>query len=135
MKLKTKIAKGVSLSCITVSDFSKAKHLFVDILGLEIKDHQEAYNWMEIGGEEGSLLGICQECKEEPCCPVKAGTNAIVSIEVFNLDYSIKHLKSKGVKFYGKVIEIPNEVKMILFEDFDGNKFWLTQGLKQGEEE
>jgi catechol 2,3-dioxygenase-like lactoylglutathione lyase family enzyme len=129
MPLKTKIAKGISLSCITVSDLLKARHLFVDLLGLEVKDHQEAYNWMEVGGEEGSLLGIGQESKEESCCLTKAGTNAIVSVEVYNLDEAIKHLKSKKIKFHGEIIEIPHEVKMILFEDFDGNKFWLIQAI------
>ena len=47
MPIKTKLARGVTLSCITVSDLAKARHLFVDLLGLEVKDYQEEHKWME----------------------------------------------------------------------------------------
>ena len=108
MPAKTKIAKGISLSCMTVSDLSKAKDLFIDLLGLVVKDHQEANNWMEIGGEEGGLLGIGQQSKEECCSLLKVGSNAIVCIEVYDLNQAIKHLQSKNIKFHGEIIEIPN---------------------------
>jgi hypothetical protein len=32
-------------------------------------------------------------------------------------------------------MEIPDQVKMILFEDSDGNKFWLTQTLEKNSTE
>lgn len=127
MTIKTKLAKGVTLSCITVSDLEKAKHLFVDLLGLELRDYQEEHNWMEIGGDEGSLIGVGQESQES--CNLKAGSNAVISIEVYNLENAIKHLKKQKVKFHGEIIEIPHEVKMILFEDFDRNRFFLTEVL------
>ena len=127
MTIKTKLAKGVTLSCITVSDLEKAKHLFVDLLGLELRDYQEEHNWMEIGGDEGSLIGVGQESQES--CNLKAGSNAVISIEAYNLENAIKHLKKQKVKFHGEIIEIPHEVKMILFEDFDRNRFFLTEVL------
>lgn len=129
MPIKTKLARGVTLSCITVRDLAKAKHLFVDLLGLELRDYQEEHNWMEIGGDEGSLIGVGQESQEGEGCNLKAGSNAVISIEVYNLENAIKHLKKQKVKFHGEIIEIPHEVKMILFEDFDKNRFFLTEVL------
>ena len=59
MATKTKkLATGSTLSCITVSNFEKAKHLFVDLLGLEVTDYQEKYGWMEVGTAKGSLIGV-----------------------------------------------------------------------------
>jgi len=134
MSVKTKIAKEISISCLTVSDLSKAKHLFVNILGLNIKDNQEEYNWIEIGGEDGHTIGIGEEEQQGEWSNFKAGSNAIVSIEVYNLERAIQHLEKHQVKICGDIIEIPHQVKMILFEDLDGNKFWLTQTLSQAVE-
>lgn len=129
MPLKTKLAKGITLSCITVSDLAKARHLFVDLLGLEVKDYQQEHHWMEIGGDDGSLIGVGQGSKQGEGSNLKAGSNAVISIQVYNLETAIKHLKKQNVKFHGEIIEIPHEVKMILFEDFDGNRFFLTEAL------
>ncbi len=51
MPVKTKLAKGISLTCIAVSDF-------VDLLGLELKEYQKEDHWMEIEGSNGSLIGM-----------------------------------------------------------------------------
>lgn len=52
MTTKPKIAKGISLASVTVSDLKAAKHLFVDLLGLEIKEHAEEFKWLELGAED-----------------------------------------------------------------------------------
>ena len=127
MPVKTRLAKGVTFSCVTVSNLKKARHLFVDLLGLEVRDYQEEHRWMEVGGYEGSLIRVGQESQES--CNLNAGSNAVISIEVFNLEDAIKHLNKQKVKFHGEIIEVPQKVKMILFEDFDGNRFFLTQTL------
>ena len=123
------IATGDTLSCITVSNLAKAKHLFVDLLGLEVTDSQEAYNWMEVGTKKGSLIGIGKASKEGDGCGMEAGSNAIVSIGVEDLEEAIAHLKANKIKFIGEIMEVPGQVKMILFQDFDGNKFFLCEQL------
>lgn len=128
---KTKLATGMCLSSVTVSDLKKAKHLFVDLLGFEVKEYAEEYNWMELQGEEGSRLGIGQYAPQSsPDKELKPGTNAIPSISVLNIEEAKKHLESNGVQFLGKIMEIPGEVKLALFKDFDGNKYFLAQCLK-----
>lgn len=127
--MKTKYAKGIALSAITVKNIETSKRLFVDLLGLELKDYAPEYNWMEIGGDEGALLGVgqSQECGAD--YQQAPGDNAWVSISVENLEESKKHLEDNGIEFIGDVFEVPGHVKMALFNDGDGNRFWLCEKL------
>ncbi len=126
-----KHANGIMMSTCTVKNLESAKRLFVDLLGLELKDYAPEYNWMEIGGEQGSLLGIGQESTECGAADVQqtAGNNAWVSISVDDVDATKKHLEDNGVEFIGDIFEVPGHVKMALFKDQDGNRFWITQKL------
>ncbi|MCB1108982.1 MAG: VOC family protein [Chlamydiia bacterium] len=130
MKTK-KYAKGITLSAITVKNLEKTKHLFVDLLGLELKDYAPEHKWMEIGGEVGTLLGVGESSGE--CGPVEIqqapGENAWVSITVDDVNEAKEHLEAHGIEFLGDIFEVPGHVKMALFKDFDGNRFWLTQML------
>lgn len=129
-KQKKGLAKGMSLACLTVSDLQRAKKFFEEFLGFEITDSNENYNWIEFGNENGSLIGVGSpppEYQDENCTP---GMNAVLSIEVEDINSAKKELEAKGVKFFGEIMEIPGEVKMIMFEDFDKNKFFLTQSLR-----
>ncbi len=121
---KTKIAKGMTMSCLTVSDIKKTKHLLVDILGLECTEHAEEYNWMEFKGEDGGYIGAGQPCGEG----MKAGVNASLSISVDNIEEAKAHLESHGVTV-GEINEIPGHVKLAPFKDEDGNEFFLAQKL------
>lgn len=122
--METQKAKGTTISRISVNDMTKAKELFVDILGMEIEDEKPEYGWMEVAGKEGSRIGI-GKARED----MEAGKNAVISIDVDDLEQMMAYMKTKGIQFYGEVIELP-KVKMVLFSDSDGNKFLLVQSLK-----
>lgn len=77
MPIKTRLAKEIVLSCLTVSDLEKAKRFFVNILGLRLKDYQEEHRWMKIGGKEGSVLGIGQVLSKNQDVSIQATSNAI----------------------------------------------------------
>lgn len=130
MKTK-KYAKGITLSAISVKNLEETKKLFVDLLGLELKDYSPEHKWMEIGGEVGTLLGVAESSGE--CGPIEVqqapGDNAWVSITVDDVNEVKEHLESHGIEFLGDIFEVPGHVKMALFKDFDGNRFWLTQML------
>ena len=124
---QTKFAKGITMSCVTVSSLEETKHLFVDLLGLEVKEYDERFNWMELEGEEGGRVGFGQPMGDDG---MKAGTNAIVSISVDNLEETKAFLESNGIQFLGDTVEIPDEVKLALFADKDGNQYFLAEQLK-----
>ena len=124
--METKLkAKGTTLSWVSVNDMNEAKRLFIDVLGFEINVENAELGWLEVKGKEGSIIGIGKAGKEMP-----AGQNAIICIDCDDLDQMMAFMKTKGIAFHGEVIEIPNEVRMILFSDHDGNKFHLVQSLK-----
>lgn len=124
------IIKQVGLAAITVSDLHKAKSFFVDMLGLKISTNAPEYGWLElVGTEGGSPLGVGQENPQHGS--LKAGTNAIISLSVDNLVQAKQELEAKGVIFFGDIIEISGEAKMIFFADPDGNKFLLVENIRQ----
>ena len=121
---KTKNAKGLGMSCLTVTDINAAKKLFVDILGFEMTEYAEEYNWMEFKGEEGGIIGVGQSQGG-----MKSGVNATLSINVENIEEAKASLEEKGVTFTGDIMEIPGHVKLAPFIDEDGNEFFLAQKL------
>jgi predicted enzyme related to lactoylglutathione lyase len=118
--------KGMYLSWIVVKDLKKALDYYTNVVGLKLNCHHEDYHWAELQGEDGSILGIGQENDEYG---VKAGVNSIVTITVDNLDEAIAKRREQGMKFIDEVVEIPGHVKMITFEDPDGNHFQLVEKL------
>ena len=119
--------KRMDMAWITVSDHKKAKEFFCDILGLKLSSETPEHGWMELVGHEGgATLGVGKAC-EETSPDVKPGQNAVVTMTVDDVVTCKKYLESKGVKFFGDIIEIPGHVKMALFADNDGNKFQIVQ--------
>ncbi|MBA3957589.1 MAG: VOC family protein [Parachlamydiaceae bacterium] len=119
--------KGMHLSWIVVSDLKKAKKFFTESVGLQIAEAHDEMGWIELKGKEGgSILGIAQATDQEP---IKAGSNAVVTLTVDNLEQACSQFAKSGVRLVGTIQEIPGHVKMQLFEDLDGNKFQLVQIL------
>lgn len=118
------------LSYVSVSDWEKAQHFFIDVLGLKPTSTDEQYNWMELSGSEegGAILGVSLYTDKYPS-PIKPGQNAIMTFNVKDITKTKADFESRGVKFVGDIIEVPGHVKLALFTDFDGNKFQLVQVL------
>ena len=132
----------MSLVWITVSNLEKAEKFFTSVVGLTLKVADKEHGWLElIGTEGGCSLGIaassqeqgcCGEMEKSPgsCCPVGGpGSNAVVTLEVDDINKSKKELEDKGVKFTGPIMEYPGHVKLASFSDPDGNQFQLVQVL------
>ncbi|MCL4361496.1 VOC family protein [Candidatus Dependentiae bacterium] len=120
--------KKIELAWIAVSDLKKAKKFFVDNLGLNLEVDSPEFNWMELQGKNGgTLLGIGKA--DEEYSPVRPGQNAVLTFTVDNIENTIKEMKSKGVEFIDEILEVPGQVKMITFKDFDGNMYQLVEHL------
>jgi predicted enzyme related to lactoylglutathione lyase len=119
--------KNISLAWISTADFKKSKTFWTEVVGLQVSSIAEEYQWVELKGQEGAILGVGM-CNK-PQDPVQPGQNAVVTFTVDNLDKKMADMKAKDVKFIGEVIEVPGHVKMIFFADPDGNKFQLVQML------
>lgn len=121
--------KRMDLAWITSNDLEKSKTFFSETLGLKITVESTQYGWLELTGNQGgATLGIGQ-CNEYT--PIKAGQNAILTMTVDNIIDAKKELEEKQVKIIGDITEVPGEVKMLLFQDPDGNYFQLCEILKK----
>ena len=119
-------SQGMYLSWIVVKDIEKAIKFYTEVAGLELKEFDKEFRWAELSGPHGAMLGIAEESLE---CPVKAGSNAIVTISVNDIDKANAHFIKKGATLIGDVIEIPGHVKMQTFVDVDGNTLQMCQKL------
>jgi predicted enzyme related to lactoylglutathione lyase len=117
--------KSADLVWVTVSDFKKARKFFTETLGLKEISCVEEMGWMELQGQDGGvMIGVGASNDELP-----AGSNAIVTFTVDDIDQAVADFKTKNIQLLGKIVEIPGHVKLQMFTDLDGNKFQLVQVL------
>lgn len=119
--------QSIGLPWICAKDMEKAKAFFHGILGLEIKEENPQFGWMELGAEDGGRIGVGKEAYGSE---LSAGENAIITMRVEDIVKAKAYLENKVVEFHGEVMEVPTIIKMALFTDPDGNKFQLIQLLE-----
>ncbi len=118
--------KGIQLSWIVVKDLQKSIKFYTDTVGLKLMNQSPEYGWAELAGPDGCTLGIAQE---SPQMDNKAGTNAIMTVSVEDIDKAVAVYKEKGAQLIGDVVEVPGHVKMQTFSDQDGNIMQVVQTL------
>lgn len=118
--------QGIHLSWIVVQDFEAALHFYTNVLGLTLRSKAEEFGWAELSGPSGSILAIA---KADPRENLSAGSNAVVTISVKNIEEARKHCIKNGVALQGEIIEIPGHVRIQSFSDLDGNRMQLVETL------
>ena len=114
----------VRLSWFSVNDFEGAKKLYGNVLGL--KKPFEAQEWAEFAGGEGQeTIGVAVN----PHAGKEPGATIVLQVE--DIDRERKRLETAGVKFEGKIEEIPGIVRLTTFRDPSGNRLQLAQPLMQ----
>ena len=119
----------INFCWLAASDLKMAKKFYAETLGLFIGDFKEQYSWMELGTQNNKKLMGVAGSSDNGISPIKPGQNAIITFTVEDIISAKEHLEKQGVVFVGDIIEIPNEVKMALFLDPDGNKLQLVETL------
>ncbi len=120
--------KGMELAWVTVKDIKGAIKFYTETVGLKLAEFHEHYGWAELTAPNGMRLGLAQQKAE---IGDKAGSNAVVTITVDDINASRNALKIKHAKLVGEVLEVPGEVKMQTFCDPDGNTFQICQLLRK----
>jgi predicted enzyme related to lactoylglutathione lyase len=120
-------AKKIGLVWIVVKDIKQAVKYYTETVGLKLEEFHQEMNWAELSGPEGGCyLGICTAGEPEM---IPAGSNAVITISVDDIDAARASLQKKGAKLLGDVIEVPGHVKMQTVMDSDGNHFQICQLL------
>lgn len=117
---------GNTLSWLVVKDLDAAIDYYTKVLGFSVECHTKEFGWAELSAPKGAIVALCQE---NPHAPYKSGTNAVITIEVKDIEMARKTLISSGSKLCGEIQEIPGHVKMQTFEDFDGNMMQFAEKL------
>ena len=114
----------VRLSWFSVNDFEGAKKFYGNVLGL--KKTFEAPEWAEFAGGEGQeTIGVAVN----PHAGKEPGATIVLQVE--DIERERNRLETAGVKFEGKIEEIPGIVRLTTFRDPSGNRLQLAQPLMQ----
>jgi predicted enzyme related to lactoylglutathione lyase len=117
---------GNMLSWIVVKDLDKAIEFYTDVVGLTLKVRSKEYGWAELSDPKGGRLGLAQESDQ---MANKAGSNAVITIAVKDLNAAIAFFQKQKVHLQGDVETVPGHVKTQTFLDADGNMMQLVEML------
>lgn len=121
----------MNLAWIVVADIQKAKEFYQNHVGLTLVEANDQFGWLEFEGSHGGArLGVAQYSPEYSADD-KPGMNAIMTMEVDNIQAAKAEMENKGISFIGDIFEVPGDVKMATFKDMDGNKFQLVELVKK----
>ncbi len=116
---------NVMLSWYAVKNLEQGKKFYGEVLGL--KKTFEMQGWAEFSHAEGAAaIGLA----EQPQANGRSSdAGATVVLGVQDLDRVQQELTGHGVKFEGKIEEIPGVVRIATFRDPFGNRLQLAQVL------
>ena len=108
--------KGIGFVAIPVSNMSRARKFYEDVLGLKISEEMMSGRWIEyaVGKETLAIANV-----SEAWTPSDQGTGAALEVEDFK--DAIKRLKDREVRFAADPFETPC-CHMAVVQDPDGNK-------------
>ncbi len=112
----------------SVSDFERAKKFYGDVLGLN--KTFEMHFWAEFAHAEGAAsIGLNGAPRGENAPQPGGDSGATVVLRVDDIEKKQRELASRGVRFEGKLEEVPGVVRIATFGDPDGNRLQLCQVL------
>lgn len=118
--------QGFYMAWVLVENLAQGKEFFTETLGLECTASSPEYNWAEFSAGDGAHIGMGEVCEDTP---MKAGSNAVICINVADLLATKAELEAKNVTIIGDIQEVPGHVKMILIQDVSGNLYNIVQKL------
>src|SRR5438876_9731687 len=108
--------KNIAFIGIPVTDISRARKFYEEVLGLAVADEMMGGKWIEYAMEDNTLA-IANV--GEQWTPSDQGTGAALEVEDF--DEAINDLKDQKVRFAAEPFETPC-CHMAVVQDPDGNK-------------
>jgi predicted enzyme related to lactoylglutathione lyase len=108
--------KGIGFVAIPVSDISRARKFYEEVLGLRTAEEMMGGKWIEyaVGKETLAIANV-----SDTWTPSDQGTGAALEVEDF--EDAIKRLKDRQVRFAADPFETPC-CHMAVVQDPDGNK-------------
>ena len=119
--------KNIAFIGIPVTDISRARKFYEEVLGLAVADEMMGGKWIEyaVGDNTLAIANV-----GEQWTPSDQGTGAALEVEDF--DEAINHLKDQKVRFAAEPFETPC-CHMAVVRDPDGNKLIIHKLKPQNE--
>ena len=115
---------GTLLIQMRVSNLDRAVSFYKDVLGFEIRLRSDTLKWAELTfGPPDVAIGLGEGAE------VKGSGSVSLNIGVEDVDATRKLLETRGVKFTGETVVVPDKVKLAEFSDPDGNRIRLAERL------
>ena len=115
---------GTAIAAISVRDLAAAKAWYGEVLGCEVVYELAEQGWCEVSTPVAkTMIGLAVD----EAAPGSAG--ATFALGVADVAKARAWLASKKVKME-EVVEIPKIVKLLYFEDPDGNKLMFYEAYK-----
>ena len=120
-------AQRIAFVGIPVTDISRARKFYEDVLGLRVSEEMMGGQWIEygVGPDTLAIANV-----GEQWTPSDQGTGAALEME--NFDEAIAELKKARIKFDAEPFETPC-CHMAVVQDPDGNKL-IIHKLKPEDE-
>lgn len=112
--------RKISAVVLLVSNVKRSVNFYKNILGLPVK--RQSKDWTEFF-KNGTVLALHPAKKKEK---LKAGSSMLIGFMVNDLDFSIKQLKTKRVKFFKQPKNEPFGKHTIIL-DPDGHLISIAQ--------
>jgi predicted enzyme related to lactoylglutathione lyase len=111
--------KGIGFVAIPVTDISRARKFYEELLGLKVSDEMMGGKWIEyaVGDDTLAIANV-----GDHWTPSDQGTGAAFEVEDF--EDAIKRLKEGHVRFAAESFETPC-CHMAVVQDPDGNKMMI----------
>lgn len=116
--------EGSVIVALDVTDLAAAKRWYAENLGAKVYFDLSEMGWCELTTPvTNALIGLSQVA---PGVAPKGRGAVTLSLGVTNIEEANAFLKARGVKL-GEIEEIPETVKLLRFEDGDGNLLMFHQ--------
>ena len=108
--------KNIAFVGVPVTDITRARRFYEDVLGLRVSDEMMGGNWIEcaVGDNTLAIANVGEQWR-----PSDQGTSAALEVEEF--EQAINTLRGRGVRFVAEPFETPC-CNMAVVQDPDGNK-------------
>lgn len=116
--------KGDLTLSLHVSDMSASIGWYEEMLGLHLVYKLEEMGWCEMKSPVANVTVGLGQVEE-----VRKGGGCVPVWGVEDIEKARAYLESKGVKFDGDTITIPEMVRLATFFDPDGNAWMLVQSI------
>ena len=112
---------------IPVTDISRARTFYEQVLGLHVSDEMMSGKWIEytVGDNTLAIANVGEEWK-----PSDQGTG--VALEVEDFEEAVNKLRTQGVPFAAEPFETPC-CHMAVVQDPDGNKLIIHKLKSENE--